>query len=342
MLSSNYNLVELFRVLEEYCDNKNAFQDIYRERRIEKALKLKDTHGTLLSKAKNDLCPFAYKKFLIQYAQKDFYAFSEVLNNEGIVTGWNVRRNRLVVDSTTELNEEVGDIDKDFAVDADNSHTVWFVDIKGNCTCQYRKCSGIACRHVLNVSASKVVDSNSGITGVIGGATIDYWLSSSMNPASPVVREALAIVNSDDSMTSFALLKSPKLTKEEKFNNATTIASKLVEYVIGTNPNDSKDLESDLKSLLNKFVKRNSHKKSNLHLDLEKLADSSSLSLIKNPVRKEKQAGRHKGQYEYATGVAKANKRKQGDSSTASRTSKARGTTYIELLADGSEKEQLN
>ena len=58
-----------------------------------------------------------------------------------------------------------------------------------------------------------------------------------------------------------------------------------------------------------------------LDVDLGTLADSPSLSVINNPERKQKQAGRHKGQFEYATGVAK--KRKLPPKSSNSSTSKS-------------------
>ncbi len=324
-----------------------------------KALKLGDYHGTLLLKIKNDLCPFAYRKFLIQYAQKDFYTFSEVVNDEGNVTGWNVRRNRLVVDST-ELNEETGDVDKDFAVDTDNSYTVWFVDIQGNCPCQYRKCSGIACRHVLNVTASKVVDTNSGITGVIGGAAIDYWLNSNINPTPTV--EAMAVDNRAYSMSSITLLTSPNLSKEESKTSLRTAANKLIDFVIDNNIHGREELENQFKSIFNNYVQKYGTKKSKLGIDVSAVASSSSLSAIGNPTSQPKQAGRHKGQFEFATGVVKpaqiktgapkisSNKRKRDttgkpntESSSISIASSSRGpAVVIELTADGAEKEQLN
>ncbi len=59
-----------------------------------------------------------------------------------------------------------------------------------------------------------------------------------------------------------------------------------------------------------------------LGVDLGTLVDSRSLSVINNPERKQKQAGRHKGQFEYATGEAKSGHDKKRKLSRTSKSNK--------------------
>jgi hypothetical protein len=282
--------MELMRVLEDYIDNKDAFQDIDRARRLSKRLSLDDCHGTLLSRIKMSITPFAYKKFLIQYSQKDFYKFSDVYNNEGKLIGWNVRRDDAVPDPPeSQFSEELGTVDADYAV-GDSKHSIRFVSVEGHCPCQYRITSGIACRHLLCICASKVVDSNSGITGVIGGATIDYWLKSTVSTSLQLVSSHTLPLQSSSSLSS-------ALSKEEILTDVTALATNVVTTILATNSNINRvhSLKEDLKSVLKKYIPDNS---TLLNLESEYMS-------VANPVPKKKQAGRKFGQFEYANGVSK-------------------------------------
>ena len=85
-----------------------------------------------------------------------------------------------------------------------------------------------------------------------------------MYPTPPFVPEAMAIDNGEVSFPPTTLVLSSTLTKDQSIINSKTIANKLIEYVIGTNPHDSPELNNDLNSLLRKFARKNGPEKSKL------------------------------------------------------------------------------
>jgi hypothetical protein len=227
MSSSNYSLVQLFKTLFE----------MHEARTLTNAVKLaaprkglKPCRGIIMDRVRSlGLSRAVLERFEEQFRGKDCYKSTPQYDAEGVLIGWEV-----LLDEDEEISDAPDSSNTDGVhhdTCGDSRSKGSFVSSTGDCTCQFRACWGIACRHVLYVSTITQHREN-GVSAVLGGAVDNYWIPNWTPPTTYSAEEVLyEDCNNEDDAVAMSTTSNDVMTQQQRSRQFHIMLGPLHEHV---------------------------------------------------------------------------------------------------------------